>query len=113
MAGSSAVRLVALAAVLTAAAIAVGCGTSSSNYSCGAECDVSINGTQAVALDTIGATVSVPETGDGTATFDVSGASGQGTVELSVGEQGEAAGYEVLLEAVDGDEVDFKIRPAQ
>ena len=106
-------RALAVAAVLVVAAIAAGCGATSSNYSCGAECSVSINGTQDVDLDTIGATVSVPETGDGTATIEVSGASGDGSVELAVGEQGEAAGYDVLLEAVDGGEIDFRIRPAQ
>ena len=106
-------RALAIATVLAVGAVAAGCGTTSSNYSCGAECDVSINGTQAVELDTIGATVSIPETGDGTATIDVSGAAGEGSVDLSVGEQGEAAGYDVLLESVDDGDVDFKIRPAQ
>ena len=112
MGGASAIRVLTVAAVGAVSMVVAGCGTSS-NYSCSGECDVSINGSQDVDLDTIGATVSIGETGDDTATINVSGSGGSGSVDLSVGEQGEAAGYDVLLESVDGSDVDFKIRPAQ
>lgn len=112
MAGFAAIRVLALTVILAAGIVAAGCGTTS-KYSCGAECEVSINGTADVELDSIGATVSVPETGDGTATINVSGSGGEGSIDLAVGEQGTVAGYDVLLGSVDGSDVDFRIRPAQ
>jgi carbon monoxide dehydrogenase subunit G len=106
-------RRVALAAVATTAAAAAIAGCSSYNYSCsGNECSVSVKGSSSVELEQIGATVSVDEADDGAATIEVSGPQGEGSADVSVGETGEAAGYDVLLESVEGDDVDFRIRPA-
>lgn len=105
----------ALVLVTAAAAVAAGCGVTTSSFRCqNADCRVTLSGSGADAeLDSQGITIVLDAVGDDTATLEVLGEQGgpDETVELAEGESGEVLGVGLTVERIDGGKVTLRTRP--